>query len=81
MKTMRAKIESMQSLLDKIDNYYEKHLKSNDVTNIAQIVAKMERTLEIKANTLDVKKLLPMIYENKEKVSKLQNEYDDTVVA
>ena len=81
MKTMRAKVESMQSLLDKIDNYYEKHLKSNDVTNIAQIVAKMERTLEIKANTLDVKKLLPMIYENKEKVSKLQNEYDDTVVA
>ena len=56
----------MQQVSDKLDDYYEKHLKVVNVRDLNDNVQKIERTLEVKANILDVKKLLPMIYENKE---------------
>lgn len=62
---MERKIELLHKTISKFSEYYDNNnLKHHQVIQIVQQVKEIEKSLEGKANSIDVKKLVPRIRNN-----------------
>ena len=61
MNEMQRKHDILTKTVAKLNDYYEANLKYNSVHDMAQQVKDFAKQLEGKANSLDVKKLIPRI--------------------
>ena len=61
LNDLNKKYDTLNVVLVKLNEYYEGNLKLNSVNQMAHAIKAFEEKLEGKANTLDVKKLIPRI--------------------
>ena len=64
MNDLSSKFDSLQKQVQKFNDYYEaNHLKTISVEDLSLKLDSLEKSLDLKANNLDLKKLIPRMHE------------------
>ena len=64
MNDLNSKLDDLHRIVKKLDTYYDhNNLKITSVLDLSQKLDSLERALDQKANSLDLKKLIPRVHE------------------